>query len=436
MSTVRDPGSTVAAVYRLEGARIIAGLTRTTHDVGLAEDSLQDAMVAAIEKWPAAGIPANPAAWLTLEAKHRAIDRIRRAVSLDEKLGAVAHDERQRARVDVDVGGHDFDLVIEHEGIADDVLRLLFALCHPSLPRESRVALTLRLVGGLTPREIAHAYLVPERTVAQRILRGRRRLAADGFDAAVPAAAERQERLGGVLEVVYLIFTEGHAATVGDDWVRPELCLEALRLARMLTELAPADAEVHGLAALLELQTSRLPARVDAGGAPVRLADQDRGRWDQLLIARGFRALLRSRELSVVPGPYAIQAAIAAAHAHARTAPDTDWASIAELYGLLAHVAPSPVVTLNRAVAVARADGPEAGLRVLDELADAPELSEHHLLAAVRADLLGELGDAWAAAVELRRAAALAPTPRERELLTGRADALAPGGAPADTLGG
>lgn len=425
MTSARDPGSTVAAVYRLEGARIIAGLVRTTRDVGLAEDSLQDAMVSAIEKWPRSGVPANPAAWLTVEAKHRAIDRIRRAVNLADKLGTVADDQRQRTRLDIDDGGHEFDLVVEHEGIADDVLRLLFTTCHPALARESQVALTLHLLGGLTPREIARAYLIPERTVAQRILRGRRRLADLGFDAALPVAGDRQQRLGAVLEVVYLIYTEGHTATVGDAWVRPELCREALRLARMLTELAPADPDVHALAALLELQTSRLEARVDADGAPVRLADQDRGRWDQLLIARGFRALLRSHELSEVPGAYALQAAIAAAHARARTAADTDWRSIAELYGLLAQVAPSPVVTLNRAVAVAHADGPAAGLALLDELADSPELSEHHLLAAVRAELLLQLGDVWTAAAELRRAAALAPNRREQELLRERADAAA-----------
>lgn len=421
MTPGRDARGTVDAVYRLEGARIIAGLARTVHDIGLAEDSLQDAMVAAIEKWPQAGVPANPAAWLTLEAKHRAIDRIRRSVNLGDKLGGIADDERQRIRVDIDAGGHDFDLIAAHEGIADDVLRLLFATCHPSLTRDTQVALTLKLLGGLSPREIARAYLVPEQTISQRILRGRRRLAAEGFDAAVPSPAERQARLGAVREVVYLVFTEGHAATVGDDWVRPDLCLEALRLARMLAELVPDDAEAHALAALLELQASRLPARTGDGGAPVRLDEQDRGLWDQLLIARGFRSLLRARELTDTPGPYAIQAAIAAGHARARTASETDWASIAELYRLLAHVAPSPIVTLNRAVAVSRAESPQAGLRMLEGLADSPELSDHHLLAAVRAQLLLEIGDAWAAAVELRRAAELAPNPREQELLRARA---------------
>jgi len=342
-------------------------------------------------------------------------------VNLGDKLGGIADDERQRIRVDIDAGGHDFDLIVAHEGIADDVLRLLFATCHPSLTRDTQVALTLKLLGGLSPREIARAYLVPEQTISQRILRGRRRLAAEGFDAAVPSPAERQARLGVVREVVYLVFTEGHAATVGDDWVRPDLCLEALRLARMLAELVPDDAEAHALAALLELQASRLPARTGDGGAPVRLDEQDRGLWDQLLIARGFRSLLRARELTDTPGPYAIQAAIAAAHARARTASETDWASIAELYRLLAHVAPSPIVTLNRAVAVSRAESPQAGLRMLEGLADSPELSDHHLLAAVRAQLLLEIGDAWAAAVELRRAAELAPNPREQELLRARA---------------
>ncbi|GAA5095226.1 RNA polymerase sigma factor [Microbacterium yannicii] len=425
MTSTRDARSTIDAVYRLEGGRIIAGLAHTVRDVGLAEDSLQDAIVAAIEKWPVTGVPANPGAWLTLEAKHRAIDRIRRAANLGGKLGAVADDERQRTRVDIDEGGHDFDLIVEHEGIADDVLRLLFATCHPVLTRESQVALTLRLLGGLTTREIARAYLVPEKTIGQRIVRGRRRLAEQGFDATVPAESERRTRLGAVHEVIYLIFTEGHAATIGDDWVRPDLCLEALRLARTLAELVPDDAETHALAALLELQASRLPARTDADGAPVRLADQDRGRWDQLLIARGFRSLLRARELSAAPGPYAIQAAIAAAHARARTASNTEWATIAELYGLLSLVAPSPVVTMNRAVAVARAGDAAEGLRMLDGLSGAPELAEHHLLAAVRAELLLDIGDAWAAAVELRRAADLAPNPREQQFLRMRADAAA-----------
>ena len=435
MTSARDARSTVDAVYRLEGGRIIAGLARTVHDLGLAEDSLQDAIVAAIEKWPVTGVPANPAAWLTLEAKHRAIDRIRRASNLGGKLGVVADDQRQRTRVDIDDGGHDFDLIVEHEGIADDMLRLLFATCHPALPRESQVALTLRLLGGLSTREIARAYLVPEKTIGQRIVRGRRRLAEQGFDAAVPAESERRARIGAVHQVIYLIFTEGHAATIGDDWVRPDLCLEALRLARTLAELVPDDAETHALAGLLELQASRLPARTDTDGAPVRLADQDRGRWDQLLIARGFRSLLRARELSAAPGPYAIQAAIAAAHARARTASETEWATIAELYGLLALVAPSPVVTMNRAVAVARAGDAVEGLRLLDGLSEVPELAEHHLLAAVRAELLLDIGDAWAAAVELRRAADLAPNPREQQFLRTRADAATAEASGLETTG-
>jgi RNA polymerase sigma factor (sigma-70 family) len=417
----RDPRGTLDAVYRLEGARIIAGLARTTRDIGLAEDSLQDAMVAAVEKWATDGIPANPAAWLTIEAKHRAIDRIRRSVNLTEKLGAVADSERQRTRVDIDEGGHDFDLIISHEGIEDDVLRLLFATCDPMLGRDTQVALTLRLLGGLSTREIARLYLVPEATIAQRIVRGQRRLAAAGFTAEIPDAAARSARMRAVLEVVYLVFTEGHASTVGDEWVRPELCVEALRLARMLTTLAPEDAEVHALAALIELQASRLRARLDDRGRPVRLDDQDRGLWDHLLIERGFRSLARAHALAEVPGPYAIQAAIAASHAHARTASDTDWATIAELYRVLSVVAPSPVVTLNHAVAVSRAAGPAEGLRLLDGVADSPELADHHLVAAVRAELLLELGDAWAASVELRRAAELAPNPRERELYRDRA---------------
>lgn len=421
MTSGPDPRGTLDAVYRLEGARIIAGLARTTRDIGLAEDSLQDAMVAAMQRWPSAGVPANPAAWLTLEAKHRAIDRIRRSVSLDEKLGAVADDERQRTRVEIDSGGHDFDLIVQHEGIEDDVLRLLFATCDPQLGREAQVALTLRLLGGLSTREIARAYLVPEQTIAQRIVRGRRRLADAGFDATTPSESERLARLASVLEVVYLIFTEGHAATTGDEWVRPDLCVEALRLARMLTTLAPDDAEVHGLAALLELQASRLRARTDASGGPVRLADQDRGLWDRLLIQRGFRSLARARSLADAPGPYAIQAAIAASHARAASDADTDWATIAELYRMLSTVAPSPIVTLNRAVAVFRAEGPAEGLRLLDTIADSPELADHHLLAAVRGEMLLDLGDTWAAAVELRRAAELAPSERERELFEGRA---------------
>lgn len=421
MTAGPDPRGTLDAVYRLEGARIIAGLARTTRDIGLAEDSLQDAMVAAMQRWPSSGVPANPAAWLTLEAKHRAIDRIRRSVNLGEKLGGVADDERQRTRVEIDSGGHDFDLIVQHEGIEDDVLRLLFATCDPQLGRESQVALTLRLLGGLSTREIARAYLVPEQTIAQRIVRGRRRLAEAGFDATTPSEAERRVRLGSVLEVVYLIFTEGHSATAGDEWVRTDLCVEALRLARMLTTLAPDDAEVHGMCALLELQTSRLRARTDASGLPVRLADQDRGQWDRLLIQRGFRSLARARSLAEAPGPYAIQAAIAACHARAASDADTDWATIAELYRMLSAVAPSPVVTLNEAVAVSRAVGPAEALRLLDTIADSPELADHHLLAAVRGELLLELGDVWAASVELRRAAELAPSERERQLFQGRA---------------
>lgn len=418
----RDPRGTLDAVYRLEGARIVAGLARTTRDIGLAEDSLQDAMVAAIEKWAADGIPANPAAWLTIEAKHRAIDRIRRSVNLTEKLGTVADSERQRTRVDIDEGGHDFDLIVRHEGIEDDVLRLLFATCDPVLGRETQVALTLRLLGGLSTREIAHLYLVPEATMAQRIVRGQRRLAAAGFAAEIPDAAERGARMRSVLEVVYLVFTEGHTSTVGEEWVRPQLCREALRLARMIATLTPDEPEVHALAALLELQASRLGARVDAHGDPVRLADQDRGLWDHLLIERGFRSLARAHALAETPGPYAIQAAIAASHARARSASDTDWATIAELYRMLSVLAPSPVVTLNHAVAVSRAAGPAEGLRLLDGLADSSELADHHLVAAVRAELLLELGDAWAASVELRRAAELAPNERERELYRGRAE--------------
>lgn len=421
MTAGPDPRGTLDAVYRLEGARIIAGLARTTRDIGLAEDSLQDAVVAAMQRWPSSGVPANPAAWLTLEAKHRAIDRIRRSVNLGEKLGGVADDERQRTRVEIDSGGHDFDLIVQHEGIEDDVLRLLFATCDPQLGRESQVALTLRLLGGLSTREIARAYLVPEQTIAQRIVRGRRRLAEAGFDATTPSEAERRVRLGSVLEVVYLIFTEGHSATAGDEWVRTDLCVEALRLARMLTTLAPDDAEVHGMCALLELQTSRLRARTDASGLPVRLADQDRGQWDRLLIQRGFRSLTRARSLAEAPGPYAIQAAIAACHARAASDADTDWATIAELYRMLSAVAPSPVVTLNEAVAVSRAVGPAEALGLLDTIADSPELADHHLLAAVRGELLLELGDVWAASVELRRAAELAPSERERQLFQGRA---------------
>jgi RNA polymerase sigma factor (sigma-70 family) len=428
--TQPDAHRTIDAVWRLESARIVAGLTRLVRDVGLAEELAQDALLAALEEWPTSGIPENPGGWLMVTAKHRAIDRLRRNDRLERKLEQLGHEVGDQQRTAVFNGLADFDAVVDDDGLTDDILRLIFISCHPALPKQSRVALTLRLLGGLTTEEIARAFLVPEPTVAQRIVRAKRTLAEKQVPFEVPPPADRPARLASVLEVVYLVFNEGYSATAGDDWLRPELCLEALRLGRMLAELAPTEPEVHGLVALMEIQASRLRARVDAGGRPIPLLEQNRGRWDQLLIRRGFAALLRARQLDRPYGPYVLQAAIAACHAQAHSADGTDWPRIATLYETLGRIAPSPVVELNRAVAVAMAFGPAAGLRLVDELATEPALNGYHLLPTVRGDLLAKLGRGEEARKEFQRAAELTGNARERAVLRQRADACAGGQEP------
>ncbi|HKD97955.1 MAG TPA: RNA polymerase sigma factor [Micromonosporaceae bacterium] len=412
-----DAARAIEAVWRLESARIIGALTRLVRDVGLAQELAQDALVSAVEEWPVTGVPPNPGGWLMLTARHRAIDRLRRDDRLRANVAMLGREAEERQRVDV------FAEVDDEQVIQDDVLRLVFIACHPVLPTTSRVALTLRLLGGLSTDEIARAFLVPEPTVAQRIVRAKRTLADKRVPFEVPEGEDMMGRLASVLEVVYLIFNEGHSATAGDEWVRPELCHEALRLGRMLAELAPAEPEVHGLVALMEIQASRLRARVDADGRPVPLLEQNRGRWDQLLIRRGYAALLRARELGRPPGPYVLQAAIAACHARARTPEETDWPAIVALYEALSHVAPTPVVALNHAVAVAMASGPEEGLRMVDDLAGQPSLAGYHLLPAVRGDLLAQLGRDVEARDEFRRAAELTANARERAVLAERASA-------------
>jgi RNA polymerase sigma factor (sigma-70 family) len=410
---------TIDAVWRMESARLIAGLTRIVRDVGLAEDLAQDALVAALERWPSAGVPENPGAWLMATAKHRAIDTLRRGKMLDRKHVEVGHDlevRQERAVPDLDAALDDH--------VGDDLLRLVFISCHPVLSREARVALTLRLLGGLTTDEIARAFLVPEPTVAQRIVRAKRTLSEAGVPFEVPRGEELAARVASVLEVLYLIFNEGYSATAGDDWVRPALCEDALRMGRIVAELAPEEAEVHGLVALMELQASRLRARVGPGGEPILLLDQDRGRWDQLLIRRGLAALERAQRLRTAYGPYALQAEIAACHARARTANETDWVRIAALYQALARLTPSPVVELNRAVAVGMAFGPEAGLELVDALRAEPQLRKYHLLPSVRADLLKKVGRLAEAREEFRHAASLTQNERERDLLLSRAAAL------------
>ena len=407
----------VEAVWRLESARIIAGLAVLVRDVGLAEELAQDALVAALEQWPAEGIPANPGAWLMLTARHRAIDRIRRNERLGGKLSLLGR-ELETSHYTVP---EEFDAVLDEGRIEDDLLRLIFTACHPVLSTEGRIALTLRLLGGLTTEEIARAFLAAEPTIAKRIVRAKQTLASRQVPFEVPAPAERPARLASVLEVLYLVFNEGYSAMAGDDWMRPALCLEALRLGRVLAGLMPAEPEVHGLAALMEIQASRIPARLSPAGLPVPLPEQNRGRWDQLLIRRGFTALLRAQRLSGPPGPYLLQAAIAACHARAPTAADTDWAQIALLYQALAALAPSPVVELNRAVAVAMADGPERGLEIIDGLAAEPALADYHHLPSVRGDLLARLGRYGEAAGEFRRAASLTRNIPERTALLQRA---------------
>lgn len=411
-----DTHRAIEAVWRIEAPRLIAALARLVRDVGTAEELAQDALVAALERWPAAGVPDNPGAWLMATARRRAIDHLRRGQMLLRKEAEVGHEIEAQREASVP----DLDAALDDD-IGDDLLRLMFTACHPVLSAEARVALTLRLLGGLRTDEIARAFLVPEPTVAQRIVRAKKALADAGVPFEVPRGPERGERLASVLESIYLVFNEGYTATAGDDWTRPELCEEALRLGRVLAGLAPAEPEVHGLVALMELQASRLRARHGPGGEPVLLLDQDRSRWDPLLIRRGLAALAKAESPGGALGPYALQAAIAACHARARTAADTDWGRIAALYEALARVMPSPVVELNRAVAVSMAYGPAAGLAIVDAIAGEPSLRRYHLLPTVRGDLLEKLGRRDEARAEFERAATLTRNRRERDVLQGRA---------------
>ena len=416
---VRDAHRAVEAVWRIESPRLIAGLARMVRDVGLAEDLAQDALVAALETWPESGVPDNPGAWLMATAKRRGIDQLRRGATLERKQEELARELEVRLGDE----GDDIDAAIDDQ-VGDDLLNLIFTTCHPVLSTDARVALTLRLLGGLTTEEIARAFLVPEPTLAQRIVRAKRTLAASKVPFEVPSGPELGDRLGSVLEVVYLIFNEGYSATAGEDLLRPGLCEDALRLGRILAELAPDEPEVHGLVALMELQASRLRARVGASGEPVLLLDQDRGRWDRILIVRGLRALDRAEAIGVGLGPYGLQGAIAACHARAGRPEDTDWQRIVALYDGLAQLTPSPVVELNRAMAVAMAFGPQAGLEIVEELADEPSLASYHLLPSVRGELLAQLGRADEACAELERAAFLTRNARERDQLLERAAAL------------
>jgi RNA polymerase sigma-70 factor (ECF subfamily) len=413
----------IDAVWRIESARLIAGLTRMVRDVGVAEELAQDALVAALEQWPESGIPRNPGAWLMGTAKHRAIDRLRRRKLVERKHQEIGYEMEARQQASTD----ELDEAID-DHVGDDLLRLVFISCHPILSTEARVSLTLRLLGGLTIAEIARAFLLPEATVAQRIVRAKRTLSEAGVPFEVPRGGELETRVASVLEVLYLIFNEGYSATAGDDWMRPALCEEALRLGRILAELAPKEAEVHGLVALMEIQASRLGARSGKSGEPILLFDQDRSRWNRVLIGRGLSALERAEKLSEknggMLGPYSLQAAIAACHARARTAAETDWERISALYDALAQVAPSPVIELNRAVAVSMAFGPAAGLELVDALVSDRVLESYHLLPSVRGDLLVKLGRFGEARLEFERAAALTQNARERELLLKRASAL------------
>jgi RNA polymerase sigma factor (sigma-70 family) len=425
--TAADTHRTIDAVWRIESPRLIAGLTRIVRDVGLAEDLAQDALVAALEQWPKSGVPENPGAWLMATAKHRAIDHFRRNTVLERK-----HEELGREFEKKEMAVPDFEAALDDD-VGDDLLRLVFTACHPVLSTEARVALTLRLLGGLTTEEIARAFLVPEPTVAQRIVRAKRTLAEAHVPFEVPRKAELTARLASVLEVIYLIFNEGYSATAGDDWMRPALCEDALRLGRILAELVPKEPEVHGLVALMEIQASRSGARIGPSGEPILLFDQNRALWDQLLIRRGLAALVRAEELGGALGPYALQAAIAACHARARTPAETDWPHIATLYDSLAQFAPSPVVELNRAVAVSMAFGPAAGLELVDALASEHSLTNYHLLPSVRGDLLAKLGHFDEARAEFERAASITRNARERTLLLERARACAGGSTPHDT---
>ncbi len=417
--TRQQAADAIDAVWRIESARLIAGLARIVGDIGVAEDLAQDALVAALEQWPESGVPDNPGAWLMATAKHRAIDQLRR-----QKMQGRKHEHLGRELEERQVSPESALAAAIDDHVGDDLLSLIFTACHPVLTTEARVALTLRLLGGLTTDEIARAFLVPKATIQQRIVRAKRTLAAARVPFEVPRGAELGQRLESVLEVIYLVFNEGYSATAGEAWVRPALCEDALRLGRILAELAPAEAEVHGLVALMEIQASRVRARVGPGGEPILLLDQDRGRWDHLLIRRGLGALERAETLGGAYGPYTLQAAIAACHARARTAEETDWTRIVALYDGLAQLLPSPVVELNRAVALGMAFGPAAGLEVVDSLTTDPALAGYHLLPSVRGDLLAKLGRFEEARAELARAAELTENVRERELLIKKREAL------------
>jgi RNA polymerase sigma factor (sigma-70 family) len=421
--TQHDAHGAIEAVWRIESPRLIAALARVVGDVGAAEELAQDALVAALEQWPTEGVPDRPGAWLMATAKHRAIDLIRRNKRLQQKQELLGRElESQQP-----LGVPEVEAIVEETPISDDLLRLVFISCHPLLSMDARVALTLRLLGGLTTDEIAHAFLVPESTIAQRIVRAKRTLSEAHVPFEVPAANDLSERLAAVLEVIYLIFNEGYSASAGEHWTRPALCEDALRLGRVLSELMPTESEIHGLVSLMEIQTSRLRARIGPAGEPVLLLDQNRALWDQLLIRRGLAALRRAEELGEALGSYGLQAAIAACHARARTADQTDWVRIAALYDALGELEPSPVVELNRAMALAMAYGPAVGLEVVSDLADEPSLKTYYLLPNVRADLLYRLGRWEEARGEFLRAAELAPSERQRQMLLARAESCVAG---------
>lgn len=417
--TASNTHRVIEAVWRIESAKLIAGLSRIVRDVGLAEDLAQDALVIALQQWPESGVPDNPGAWLMATAKHRAIDRLRRSEMIDRKHQELGYELDGRIKM----AAASLEAAMDDD-IGDDLLRLIFTACHPMISSEARAAFTLRLLGGLSTAEIARAFLVPEATIAQRIVRAKRTLAEARIPFEVPRGAELAARMSSVLEVIYLIFNEGYSATAGDDWIRPTLCEEALRLGRILAELAPREPEVHGLVALMEIQASRTKARTGPSGEIVLLFNQNRALWDQLLIRRGLAAIDRAEKLGGAPGPYMLQAAIAACHARAHTAAETDWGRIVSLYDALTQVAPSPVVELNRAVAVAMAKGPTAGLELVDALASEPSLKAYHLLPSVRGDLLAKLGRHHEARTEFERAASLTRNARERQLLLKRAAGL------------